>query len=188
MGIKVSLEDKKMFLSWFLENYQLKRREAMWILTYLLNHDTMMKKVHFVEHAEKTPRGMMLSTVETEIDPFLFYKEGLVLSNPEQAFHEVRSNWKDELYLELVFDNQLMTPEYIAVLEDNPFYRWNDQVDEQLSIEVDQLLEKVSLVNRKKQILQEIDVALEKNNKQLFRSLVKELNELERRKDHQITK
>lgn len=188
MGIKVSLEDKKIFLSWFLENYQLKRREAMWILTYLLNHDTMMKKVHFVEHAEKTPRGMMLSTVDTEIDPFLFYKEGLVLSDPEQAFHEVRSNWKDDLYLELMFDNQLMTPEYVAVLEDNPFFKWNDQVDEQMTKEVDQLLEHVNLVNRKKQILQEIDLALEGNDKQIFRSLVKELNELEQQMDNKITK
>mgnify|MGYP000327531991 len=30
-----SLEDKKNFISWFVSNHALKRREALWILNYL---------------------------------------------------------------------------------------------------------------------------------------------------------
>lgn len=39
MYSRVQLKDKKKFLKWFLQSYQMKRRESMWILNYLLNHD-----------------------------------------------------------------------------------------------------------------------------------------------------
>ena len=35
-----------------LNNYQLKQRECVWILNYLMSHDQLMHKVHFVEHAK----------------------------------------------------------------------------------------------------------------------------------------
>ena len=44
-----------------LNNYQLKQRECVWILNYLMSHDQLMHKVHFVEHAKYCPRGLVMS-------------------------------------------------------------------------------------------------------------------------------
>ena len=49
------------FCKMVLNNYQLKQRECVWILNYLMSHDQLMHKVHFVEHAKYCPRGLVMS-------------------------------------------------------------------------------------------------------------------------------
>ena len=58
MATPVSVNEKKDFIRWFLNHYQLKRRECVWILNYLISHDQLMEKVHFVEQAQYCPRGI----------------------------------------------------------------------------------------------------------------------------------
>ena len=77
MTTPVTVNEKKEFVRWFLTNYQLKRRECVWILNYLMSHDQLMKRVHFVEQAQFCPRGMVMSTHCVEDPPFRFYKENL---------------------------------------------------------------------------------------------------------------
>lgn len=179
MNIQISLEAKKKFLGWFLDRYQLKRRESMWILNYLLNHDIVLNKVHFVEAVDKTPRGMMMSTTETNNEAFLFYKNGTVFSDPEQAFHEVRLNWQEEMYIELVFLNPWKSAEYLTILEDNPYYKWNETISMQLIEEVELALETLSLTERKQHTLHQIDLSLEKEDRERFIQLSKQLKEIE---------
>ncbi|MCO6017725.1 MULTISPECIES: ReoY family proteolytic degradation factor [Carnobacterium] len=180
MSIKISLETKKAFLSLFLDRYQLKRRESMWIINYLLNHDVILSRVHFVEAVETTPRGMALSTVGTQEAPFQFYKEGTIFNDPEQAFHEVRLNWNDDLYVELFFQDQWQVPEYLAVLEDNPFHRWNDTISDQIKTDVEEALLTLTLAKQKTELLKKIDDALESQNKEDFIELSAALNSLEK--------
>ncbi|WP_407370525.1 ReoY family proteolytic degradation factor [Carnobacterium sp.] len=179
MNIQISLEAKKIFLGWFLDRYQLKRRESMWILNYLLNHDIVLNKVHFVESVDKTPRGMMISTTEMSNEAFLFYKNGTVFSDPEQAFHEVRLNWQEEMYIELVFLNPWKSAEYLTVLEDNPYHKWNETISMQLVEEVELALETFSLTERKQNTLHQIDLSLEKEDRERFIQLSKQLKEIE---------
>lgn len=191
MNIKVSLEEKKEFLGWFLDRHQLKRRESMWILNYLLNHDIVLGKVHFVEHVETTPRGMMMSTIEMEDKPFSFYKEGVLFEDPEQAFHEVRLNWHENIYLELIFEESWKMHQYLAVLEDNPFHKWNDFIDAGLELEVEEALATLALNNNIQLMLDQIDAALENNDREKFirlsnnlKKLRKNVAELEKKPNH----
>ncbi len=179
MSIQISLEAKKIFLSWFLDRHQLKRRESMWILNYLLNHDIVLNKVHFVEAAEKTPRGMMMSTTGMSNEPFLFYKNGTVFSDPEQAFHEVRLNWQEEMYIELIFSNPWKSAEYLTVLEDNPYFKWNETISEKLIEEVELALETLSLTERKQNTLHQIDLSLEEEDREKFIQLSNQLKKIE---------
>ncbi len=178
MSTKISLETKKEFLSWFLDYHQLKRREAMWILNYLMTHETVLNKVHFVEAVRTTPRGMALSAIGTEEEPFRFFKEGSVFEDPEQGFHEIRLNWADQLYVELFFNDQWKSPEYVAVLEDNPYHRWNDSVSDEVKQEVDEALVKFDLERKKAELTPKINKALEEGNRALFDELSKEWNQL----------
>lgn len=179
MNIQISLDDKKIFLGWFLDRYQLKRRESMWILNYLLNHDIVLNKVHFIEAVEKTPRGMVMSTTEMDSEPFLFYKKGTVFSDPEQAFHEVRLNWQEEMYIELNFSNPWKSAEYLTVLEDNPYYKWNETISPKLIEEVELALETLSLTERKQNTLHQIDLSLEEDDRERFIQLSNQLKEIE---------
>ena len=180
MNIKVSLEAKKEFLGWFLDRHQLKRRESMWILNYLLNHDIVLGKVHFVEHVETTPRGMMMSTIETDSKPFLFYKEGVLFEDPEQAFHEVRLNWHENIYLELIFEESWKAHQYLGVLEDNPFHKWNDYIDTELNKEVEKALATLSLNKKIQLMMDRIDIALENDDRESFIRLSNNLKEIKK--------
>lgn len=179
MNIKVPLEAKKVFLGWFLDRHQLKRRESMWILNYLLNHDIVLNKVHFVESVDTTPRGMMMSSVGTDNEPFLFYKDGSLFNDPEQAFHEVRLNWHEDIYVELIFRDPWKSPQYLAVLEDNPYHKWNDFVSSELKKEVEHALAALSLSEQKQQIMSQVDEALEAGDREGFIQLSNDLKEIE---------
>lgn len=181
MSVKVSLEAKKAFLGWFLDRHQLKRRESMWILNYLLNHDIVLNKVHFVESADKTNRGIVMSTVGTSEDAFLFYKNGSEFDNPEQAFHEVRLNWHSDLFIELIFQDAWKSVEYLSVLEDNPFYGWNEAVPAHVKEEAERALDEFLITVQKQRVLSQIDEALEQDDREAFLSLSKELQDLEKR-------
>lgn len=180
MNIKVSLEAKKEFIGWFLERHQLKRRESMWILNYLLNHDIILGKVHFVENVETTSRGMMMSTIETNREPFLFYKDGGLFDDPEQAFHEIRLNWHEPIYMELVFEGSWKTHQYLSILEDNPFHKWNDYLDIGLEKEVEQALAALTLNNEIKSMMEQIDTALENDDRDSFIQLSDNLKKIKK--------
>jgi len=178
MSTGITLDEKKSFLAWFLDRYQLKRRESMWILNYLLNHDIVLNKVHFVENADKTPRGILMSTIGDSRDAFQFYKDGQLFDNPEQAFHEVRLNWHSHLYIELFFADALKSEEYLGVLEDNPHAKWNDLLDEETINKASKGLDGFLLHEKKMHILFQIDQSLEKDDRERFFSLSEELNQL----------
>ncbi|MGP6140079.1 MULTISPECIES: YpiB family protein [unclassified Jeotgalibaca] len=177
--IRPSLEDKKKFLTWFIQNYQLKRRESLWILNYLLNHELLLKNVHFVENIALTNRGMGLSTIESEEEPFVYFKEGKRFEDPEQAFHDLRLNWKEDFYLELFFEGAYQTLSAYGILENNP----NETDEVSITKETQQAVE-VSLVRlawqeRKRHLLILIDQALVDQDEDKFKKYTEELREID---------
>ena len=187
MYSRVKLKDKKKFLKWFLQRYQMKRRESMWILNYLLNHDIVLNKTKFVEEANKTPRGIRMATVGTEDEAFRFYKDGQEYDHPEQAFHEVRLNWHTDLYIELLFQDSLLSPEYAAILEDNPFAKWNDRMTSEIDEQVDEAVDTFYLQKQREQVLEDIDRALETDNRDDFYSLAEELKHIEDKMENGVS-
>lgn len=177
--IRPSLEDKKKFLTWFIQNYQLKRRESLWILNYLLNHELLLKNVHFVENISLTNRGMGLSTIDSEVEPFVYYKEGKRFDDPEQAFHDLRLNWKEDFYLELFFEGAYQTLCSYGVLEENP-----NKVEEVIfTPETKQVVEasltRLAWQERKRHLLSLIDQALTEQDEDKFKEYTKELRKIE---------
>lgn len=186
LSTRIQLKEKKRFIKWFLAHHQMKRRESMWILNYLLNHDIVLNKARFVEEVEETPRGIRMAAVGTNAPAFQFYKEGHEFDDPEQAFHEVRLNWHTDLYVELVFEGAWASSEYLSILEDNPFAPWNDAITEELSEEVDEAIERFQLMERKQELIKEIDAALEDAEREFFLTLTQELKEIEERLENTL--
>ena len=170
-----SLETKKKFISWFISNHSLKRRESLWILNYLLNHELLLKQIHVVEHVEATPKGMLFSTTKPAQESFLFYKEGTKFDNPEVAFLDMRLHWKEDCYVELDFPNAYKSMVSFAVLEKNPYYFSEIEEMEVVDEELDSIQKEVLI----SQLKAEINEALESMDSQRFMELTNRLKELE---------
>lgn len=164
----VPLNDKKIFIRWFLKNFQLKRREGVWILNYLLSNDELLENVHFVDEAHYCPRAIVMSTVDTTSIPFRFYKNNIMTSDAEKSFHDLRLNTKDSMYMQLNFPNIPPYPIYLAVLEENPYVPDDVFISEKDRLTAARLLENSVLEFQEQQLLKEIDAALDAGDKERF--------------------
>lgn len=175
MTTPVSVNEKKDFIRWFLNHYQLKRRECVWILNYLMSHDQLMRRVHFVEQAQFCPRGLVMSTHCVEDVPFRFYKENVMTTDAEKSFHDIRLNRDEEIYIQLNFHSSHQVHQFVAVLEENPFIPSELQTNEKDQLIAEQLLaNSIKQFNREK-ILQQIDQALDEKDEAMFMELTSQL-------------
>ncbi len=175
----ISVVDKKDFLKSFLQHYELKRRECAWLLNYLMNDDKLMERVHFVEKAELTPKALIISTKGVDSIPFSFHKQQHVTTDAEKAFHDIRLNPEEEIYIEFRFIGAKQYSPYLAVLEDNPFLPENRELAEMFRRETEELIATSLRQFRRTRILAEIDHALDQGDKDLFERLVNELQKVD---------
>ncbi|WP_019414786.1 ReoY family proteolytic degradation factor [Paenisporosarcina sp. TG20] len=173
MTASVSVMEKKEFVRWFLKRYQMKRRECVWILNYLLSHDDLLQKVHFVEEAHYCPRAMVMSVTESTGVPFRFYKGNLMTADAEKSFHDLRLHPNEDMFIQLNFPNVPPSSEYLAVLEENPFMPKYLHINDKDRLIAEEVL-KISMESfRKENILKQIDEALDANDKERFIELSK---------------
>ncbi|MGY3714107.1 ReoY family proteolytic degradation factor [Sutcliffiella cohnii] len=178
MATPVSVNEKKEFIRWFLGNYQLKRRECVWILNYLMSHDQLMRKVHFVEQAQFCPRGLVMSTHCVDEVPFRFYKQNVMTTDAEKSFHDIRLNRDEDIYIQLNFRSAYHSPQYAAVLEENPFMPKNIQGNEKDRILAEKFLEESLNKFQREKLLRMIDDALDQQDKETFAKLTEQLKQL----------
>ncbi|CDO02045.1 hypothetical protein OPHB3_1365 [Oceanobacillus picturae] len=179
MQTPISIQDKKGFLQWFLNHYQLKKRESVWILNYLVNHDEILANVHFVREAKFCPRGIIMTSHCSEETPFRFYKNQLVTTDAEKSFHDIRLNHNEPLYLQLNFKKSYQNAAYVAVLEENPYIPDEYFITEKDQQIAEDLLERSIYTFKRSYLTQEIDLALDKMDQKRFLDLSNELKKLE---------
>ncbi|MDE5411910.1 ReoY family proteolytic degradation factor [Alkalihalobacterium chitinilyticum] len=172
MSSTISVYEKKEFLRWFLNEYQLKRRECAWLLNYLISDENLMEKVHFVERAEYCPKALIISTTDVDHVPFCFHKQKHVTMDAEKAFHDIRLNNDEDVYIQLNFSNAKTNPHYVAVLEENPYLPANEMATADAII-AEIFLDKVLAAFNEKQWYKKVDEALDKRDKDTFYKLTK---------------
>jgi uncharacterized protein YpiB (UPF0302 family) len=178
MSAPVSVNEKKDFIRWFLNHYQLKRRECVWILNYLMSHDQLMEKVHFVDQAQYCPKGLIMSTHCVDEVPFRFYKENVMTTDAEKSFHDIRLNRDEEIFIQLNFHASNKAHQYAAVLEENPFMPKSLQISEKERLEAAGFLEASIKKFQIESLLQKIDEALDNQDKEMFMKLTEKLNKI----------
>lgn len=182
MATPVSVNEKKDFIRWFLNHYQLKRRECVWILNYLMSHDQLMEKVHFVEQAQYCPRGLIMSTHCVDEVPFRFYKENIMTTDAEKSFHDIRLNREEEIYIQLNFHASNKAHQYAAVMEENPYMPTSLNISEKDKLIAERFLNDSIQRFQREKLLKLIDEALDIQDKEAFSVLTKKLNSLEEQK------
>ncbi|MFD1018478.1 ReoY family proteolytic degradation factor [Thalassobacillus hwangdonensis] len=178
METPISVQDKKDFVRWFLNHYQLKKRESVWILNYLINHETILNHAHFVDEVEFSPRGILISAQGVKTPPFRFYKDQVMTTDAEKSFHDIRLNQKEPLYIQLSFDQSHQCHRYAAVLEENPYVPVNHYItakDKQLA---GRLLDISLLEHQKQQLEKEIDQALDQGDRSNFQRLSEQMRQI----------
>ncbi|WP_088007556.1 ReoY family proteolytic degradation factor [Indiicoccus explosivorum] len=168
MTASVTVNEKKQFVRWFLENHRLKRRECIWILNYMLGHDHLLEKTHFVEEAHYCPRSMVISTTDSKEVPFRFYRGHLMTADAEKTFHDLRLHPEEELYVQLNFRNMPPSPEFMAVLEENPFIPEDAAISETDRLAAEELLEESMQAIQEEALLKRIDAALDTDDREEF--------------------
>jgi len=180
MDTPVSVQDKKSFIQWFLKHYQLKKRESVWILNYILNHNQILENIHFVRDVKFCPRGIVItSQCSTEV-PFRFYKNHLVTTDAEKSFHDIRLNQDEALYIQLNFKKANQSPYYASVMEENPYVPEDYFITNKDKVLAKKLLDKTLFESKKRKLLADIDKALDELDQDQFMKLSKELNNLEK--------
>ncbi|WP_217585442.1 ReoY family proteolytic degradation factor [Lentibacillus saliphilus] len=185
MQTPISTHDKQSFIKWFLNHYQLKKRESVWILNYLSKHHNVLSNVHFVRNIKFCPRGIIMTSQCSQEVPFRFYKKQIVTTNAEKSFHDIRLNQEEPLYIQLNFNNSHQSTYYAAVLEENPFIPDAHFITKKDEVNARQLLDYTLYQYKKKKIQTEIDKALENRNEACFMKLAKQLKHLEDRYGNQ---
>ncbi|MCJ7839465.1 ReoY family proteolytic degradation factor [Lederbergia sp. NSJ-179] len=178
METPVSVNEKKEFIRWFLNRYQLKRRESVWILNYLMSHEQLLQKVHFVEDAQFCPKGLVMSTHCSKEVPFRFYKENIMTTDAEKSFHDIRLNREEDIYIQINFRAAHLSYQYAAVLEENPYIQTKVLVSDKDKKYAEQFLTYSIQSYQKEKLLKEIDEALDQQDKTKFNQLVQQLNQL----------
>lgn len=178
MTASVSAHEKRDFVKWFLKNYQLKRRESVWILNYLMSHEELLENVHFVEGVEHCPRGMMISTTSSSGAPFRFYKGTIVSADAEKSFHDMRLHPNEPMYVELKFPDHARVPEFLAVLEDNPYVPMNEEW-KKMDQDTAEFVVDSSIRSYQLQVLEnQIDQALDEGDRAQFEKLSRDYQTL----------
>lgn len=154
------------------------RREVSWILNYLANHEAILNNVHFVEGADAAERGLQIRDLSTGGEPLKLNIKGNYFYDSDQIFHEIRLNWKDPLYIECLFPNSWDNPNYLSILEDNPFMKWNDTISADILESIDDFIEQEAQDAKIEQLYQQIDQALEKGDEKTFLALSDQVNQL----------
>ncbi|WP_059105123.1 ReoY family proteolytic degradation factor [Shouchella shacheensis] len=179
MSNMVPVMDKKAFLRGFLKRYQLKRRECAWLLNYLMNDDSLMERVHFLSRSEGAPKALVISAQGVDQIPFSFRKNHHVTTDCEKAFHDIRLNQTEDIYIELHFSGVSTSTQYLAVLEDNPFLPETKERVEAIEKRAEELLTQSIQEFQRKRLEEAIDKALDQGDRTAFMTLTEELKKLD---------
>lgn len=177
--------EKKAFIYWFLNHYELKSRESNWILTYLASHHKLLRNLHFVRHAKACPRSIIISSKCSNGVAFRFHRNKLITSDSEKAFHDIRLNDDEALYVQLNFHQWMQNPQYALVLEENPFLSDDDFITAEDKQEAERIINYTLQAQIRKNVIEQIDGALDERDYDTFIRLSEELKKIDKDQKNQ---
>ncbi|MFT8871138.1 MAG: YpiB family protein [Sporolactobacillus sp.] len=111
---------KKRFIKWLIEQRVIVNRETIWLLNYLRSNEHLLNIIHFVEVNRGRSRSMTINCGARRDNDFMYMKLSVSTNDPEKAFHDLRLNQEDPLYIKIELAAEQFGAEYFAVIEDDP--------------------------------------------------------------------
>ncbi|KYP80970.1 IDEAL domain protein [Ferroacidibacillus organovorans] len=168
----ITAADKKQFIQWFLEHYELKNPESEWLLQYLCSSEQLLARVHFTDQFRNSPKALLMSTTCVQMTAFKFYKNKRVTSDVEKAFLDVHNHPEEDVYVTLYFRDRANSARYKAVVEAQSETRYTASTLEVLHGLIAELwLDRIAQEYRESVLRKRIDDALlAKNEKEFYES------------------
>lgn len=172
MEVSVSLEEKKDFLQWFIEHQLLETYELNWFIEQLIENDTLLSQIHFVEEINKYDKSVWIGKEDSHGFSFLFTKGKVRTEDIYTAYHDLMLHPEESLFMYLKFEESMNAKKYQTVIE--PDDRFKQEVQEHTALFLNEIL-----VSSKRRLLKEyIDKALIAGNVTDFEKYALQLNEL----------
>lgn len=171
MESSITIQEKKEFIRWFLNRYELQKKEAAWLLEFLSSNEQLLAHVHFVENIRKLSKTIIISTKCSKMIPFRFTKNRRVGTDVETAFYDIRTYPHEGIFIGLYFKDRAACPEYAAILEGNPMEKHDLVQDHLLSLFAEIVLDQAVQEFHRKQLYKRIDDALKERDEQTFLQL-----------------
>lgn len=166
--MNISHDKKRAVIQWILKNNTFYQREIIWLLQYIMKRDHILDNIRFVYEAHLCPRSIIISNIDSETRPFRFYKDHVVTTDVDKAFHDIRLNHNEILYMEFIFDGVRNSTIYASVLEEHPYLPDDFYLNNDDYIYLDKFIEHLSLEQEMKNINKKIDEALDQGNREEF--------------------
>ncbi|MDQ0337640.1 uncharacterized protein YpiB (UPF0302 family) [Caldalkalibacillus uzonensis] len=163
--------EKKRFLEWFLQTYELQKREGAWLLTYMMSDDKLLGRVRFVDEIDVTERSIIMSTTCLDGVSFQFQKGKLLTTDVEKAFHDLRQHPHQTIQIKLNFKAAKTSPEYAAVREDGLMKKQKLPSNGLYALFAEMILDEAMYQYKKQQLYRQIDEALDQQDKNRFLQL-----------------
>lgn len=167
---------KKAFIKWFLEQRLLRNREIIWLFNYLMGDETILGIVHFVESVEGCRRAIDIHAAEDRIERFRYIKGTVMTNDPEKAFHDLRLDRVDAVYITLKLQGVIGHPEYYTVLEDRPNHE--KTIHDQFGTAAEAAAGAAERAYAEQRLKTRINLALDNGDKEAFFKLSAELKAL----------
>ena len=159
------VKQKRDYVRWFL-NFRLKNPKAAKLLINISHNSHILDQVIFVDDITANNNALLISARGTRTFPFLCKINGLYYSNPDDILEIINQLPENEpLYICLAYPERPVIPELLDI---------NSAVDDDMV----KSLQQIWLNIAQKEILQEIDIALDKNDKKEFVRLTRKLRQI----------
>ena len=99
-------------------------------------------------------------------------------TDAEKSFHDIRLNKEEDIFVQLNFRSSHSCHQYVAVLEDNPFMPKNLQFNEKDRAVAEEIIRQSLRTFREEKLMQEIDLALDRHDRETFEELSNQLKVL----------
>lgn len=176
---ELSVQEKREFIQWVLNNYTIRRKECVWILNYLVSHDEHLVNVVFIQDGTSlTPFGLHLTDHDTH-KRCKFYFQGIATEDMDKAFHAIRGYGKEhKMYIRFELN---FKPEHraihLGVLDSNPYLTRPARLLADMSRGAEAFLYSAMYRFEREHLHMQIDEALVSGDKELFIELTARLKE-----------
>lgn len=175
----ISASEKRNFLKWFLDQHRLKRTEARKVLEYMMNNPPILECISFTEHIQLNRKTIVISSVQSDEPGFEFYYNKRKTEDVAIALGELMTNPSDRVNVMIHFYGKMSNHNYLQLIESPAIDNLRQYTQyEKDAKEVDAMIKKLVLEQKRQLLKQQIDEALDANNEALFSSLVNQLNQL----------
>jgi uncharacterized protein YpiB (UPF0302 family) len=163
MNGKVTLDEKKEFIEWFVGQNKYQGTNGQKLLKLLLKNVQLIENVNFIEKNDGYSKFIKVSSFVGVVEP-MFYTDEIdtfTTDVPAQMFKKIQKNKEEPLYIQLDFKDKDGCWEYLSVKEIEMYDPTEGNIVEQAEL----LLKRFNMLSK-------IDDCLDRKDKKLFNELV----------------